>query len=247
METNRTNNSAKHSAFVAAIDLSLSGKERIILVEHRVSVVRKGDGTEFTQDHGWGLPGGMQDDNKSKERPDETAEREFEEEVGGEKINVGDIVYSERPDPGLEYCVYTFFANARGINIYPFETSDPLILSYQWFFLRNLPLERKDRFTGQKKIALYNSAFERIIAILLLLKKDGLAVEILRQSPWQYSSSPGMIGVLEALDRYDLAKKFKILNQDELDVLEARDDLISPSEQDALKAILRELSSAPPC
>jgi len=239
----QSGNPIHHSAFVAAIDFHLIGKERVVLVEHRASIVHKGDGNEFVQGHGWSLPGGMQEENNLEEPAQDTAKREFFEEVRDLEIEVdNNIVFFEKPDPQSDYGVYTFFTEGKEICPYPFETSDPLIIDCRWFYLRKLPFRRKDHLTRETVPAIYHSAFARIIAVLLLLRKEPLAIEILEESPWHYSSHLGILKVFQDMDRNDLVEKFKTLSSEELDILEAEDALISPSEKRAVESLFANLS-----
>ncbi|MEX1064120.1 MAG: NUDIX hydrolase [Candidatus Paceibacterota bacterium] len=236
-------NPIHHSAFVAAIDLHQAGEEKVVLVEHRASIVHKEDGNEFVQGHGWGLPGGMQDENNLEEPAQATAEREFFEEVRGLEIKINDeVVFFEKPDPESRYGVHTFFADGRGVSPYPFETSDPLIIDCRWFYLRKLPFRKKDPLTRETVPVIYHSSFARIIAILLLLKKEPLAIEILEEAPWHYSSHQGILRVFQDMGRDDLVEKFRTLSQEELDILEAEDALVSPSEKRAIESLLEDLS-----
>lgn len=209
-----TNGVARFSSFVAAMDLSVPGQERIILVEHCRSVVAQTNGIEFVQGHGWGMPGGMQSEYDLDEKPVQTAAREFGEEIFGDERNdrgiriVENTVYCEKWEPGSPYCVYTFFADARAVTIHPFRTSDPLILASRWFFLRDLPFESRDR-GGESKIVIYRTAFARILAILILLDKNKLALEILEHAPCKYSVSPAVIKALVDLGQTELADRFQ--------------------------------------
>lgn len=207
-EKNRQNQSI-HSAFVAAMKLHVPGYEKVVLVEHLASIVTKLDGEEFLQQHGWGLPGGMQNIIEPPEPPIVTAEREFNEEVRIQ-INPSDPVFVERPCDG--YSVHTFFYNARNLRLNKLKPEDHLILRKEWFLLKDLPMKGRDAAGGRKPV-LYKSAFSRIIAILLMIGQNDLALEILGGVFPSYSRHTKTFEMFKILGRADLAERFKPLER----------------------------------